>query len=256
MEFIVVACIALLGSLLSFMSGFGLGTILLPTFLLFFPLEIAVLATALVHMANNLFKLWLVGKYADKRMIIRFGITSVLGAYLGATLIDVIPNVVFHSYQLFGISMQLTSMKTLFGCIILFFAFYELRSENDKRTISDRWLPWGGAISGFFGGLSGHQGALRSAFLMRTELTKEAFMGTRVVLACLVDLTRISVYVSCMELATFSVNPMLIVIASLAAFVGAWFGKKWMQKSETPFINRFIAVSMILFALALIAGLI
>ena len=81
-------------------------------------------------------------------------------------------------------------------------------------------------------------------------------MGTRVVLACLVDLTRIAVYVNCIELATFSVNPMLIVIASLAAFVGAWFGKKWMQKSETPFINRFIAVSMILFAVALIAGLI
>jgi len=39
------------------LSGFGLGTLLLPVFALFFPLPVAIAATALVHLANNFFKL-------------------------------------------------------------------------------------------------------------------------------------------------------------------------------------------------------
>lgn len=40
------------------------------------------------------------------------------------------------------------------------------------------WLPLGGLLSGFFGGLSGNQGALRSAFLLKAGLSKEAFIAT------------------------------------------------------------------------------
>jgi uncharacterized protein len=255
MEFVIVIVVALLGSLLSFMSGFGLGTILLPAFMLFFPPQVAVLATALVHMANNMFKLVLVGKYADKRMIIRFGITSVIGAYLGAWLVDFIPAVTFYSYQLWNWDFHVTAIKVLFGAIIMFFAFYELR-DNDKAILPKSWLPWGGLVSGFFGGLSGHQGALRSAFLMRTDLDKNAFMGTRVVLACLVDLTRITVYLGVIKLSTSDIKLNLSSAACIAAFVGAYFGKKWMQTAETSFINRFIAVAMLLFGLAIMSGLI
>jgi len=57
-----------------------------------------------------------------------------------------------------------------------------------------RYLPLGGVLSGFFGGLSGHQGALRSAFLIRCGLSQEAFVATGIVAACLVDLARLAVY--------------------------------------------------------------
>jgi uncharacterized protein len=58
---------------LTFFSGFGLGTLLLPVFALFFPLETAIGLTALVHLANNLFKLALVGKYADLGVVRALG---------------------------------------------------------------------------------------------------------------------------------------------------------------------------------------
>ena len=54
----------------------------------------------------------------------------------------------------------------------------------------------GGLLSGFFGGLSGHQGALRSAFLAKAGLTTERFVGSNAVIGFLVDLTRIAVYVA------------------------------------------------------------
>ncbi len=57
----LVCLVALLASGLTLFSGFGLGTLLLPAFALFFPVEIAVAATAIVHLINNLFKLLLVG---------------------------------------------------------------------------------------------------------------------------------------------------------------------------------------------------
>jgi uncharacterized membrane protein YfcA len=52
---ISIAIVCLLGSFATFFSGFGLGTILLPVFSLYFPIELAILATALVHFANNIF---------------------------------------------------------------------------------------------------------------------------------------------------------------------------------------------------------
>ena len=57
MEYLIVSLAAILVATLTLFSGFGLGTLLMPVFALFFPLETAVAATALVHLANGLFKL-------------------------------------------------------------------------------------------------------------------------------------------------------------------------------------------------------
>ena len=46
---VVVSLIAALASSLTFFSGFGLGTLLLPAFALFYPIELAVASTAVVH---------------------------------------------------------------------------------------------------------------------------------------------------------------------------------------------------------------
>jgi uncharacterized membrane protein YfcA len=254
MEYIVVGIVACLGSLLSFMSGFGMGTLLLPAFLLFFSPELAVLGTALVHMANNVFKLFLVGKYASKEMILRFGLTSVFGAWLGAQCIAFIPKTTLWSYSLWGHFFEVKAVSFVFGALVMFFAIYELQQEAKKSIWPVHWLPWGGLLSGFFGGLSGHQGALRSAFLLRTDLTKNEFMGTRVVLACMVDITRISVYFSIVQWAPQTMQSGLLIFASVAAFGGAYFGMRWMQKSESSFINRFIAVAMLLFGLCMMVG--
>lgn len=54
MEYIIVCIVALLGSGLTLFSGFGLGTILVPVFALFFPIDLAIALTAIVHFLNNL----------------------------------------------------------------------------------------------------------------------------------------------------------------------------------------------------------
>ena len=75
-----VSLAALLASCLTFFSGFGLGTLLMPVVALFLPVEVAIAVTAIVHLANNLFKLALVGKKADRSVLWRFGAPAVLAA--------------------------------------------------------------------------------------------------------------------------------------------------------------------------------
>jgi len=49
MDYFVIALVAFTASLLTFFSGFGLGTLLTPAFALFFPINLAVALTAIVH---------------------------------------------------------------------------------------------------------------------------------------------------------------------------------------------------------------
>ncbi len=191
MEYVLVPLVALLASGLTLFSGFGLGTLLLPAFAIFFPIDAAVAMTAVVHLLNNLFKLVLLGRHADRGVILRFGLPAILAALAGAGLLarlGELPPLATHDLG------EVTWVKLVIGTLMVVFALVELRSGKGGRGFDRRYLPVGGLVSGFFGGLSGHQGAMRSAFLIRAGLSKEAFIATGVVIACLIDVSRLSVY--------------------------------------------------------------
>ena len=82
--YLIVALTAFIAAGLTLYSGFGLGTMLLPVFALFFPTEMAVVATAMVHGANNVFKVSLLGRHADREVVLKFGLPAIAAAVLGA----------------------------------------------------------------------------------------------------------------------------------------------------------------------------
>lgn len=84
MEIIIISLAAFITAILTFFSGFGLGTILTPVFMLFFPVDLAIALTGVVHFFNNLFKIMLVGKHANKKVLFRFGIPAIIAAFAGA----------------------------------------------------------------------------------------------------------------------------------------------------------------------------
>jgi uncharacterized membrane protein YfcA len=248
---------ALLGSVLSFFCGFGLGTTLLPAFMLFFPPQVAIAATAVVHMANNIFKLFLVGKHADWSIIKGFGLLSVVGAVAGAFCLKYVAHLpVIGSYTLGGKMFEITYIRLIIACVIIAFAIIELIPYFKAIQLPRKILPAGGLISGFFGGLSGHQGALRSAFLMKAGLSKQAFIGTRVVCACLVDTSRLGVYAAEIKSGWSEMNIGLLAAATIAAFTGAYFGNKLMKKTELKTINIIVAVSLVIFGVGFGMGVI
>ncbi len=97
-------------------------------------------------------------------------------------------------YRLFDHDVEVLPVKVAVATLLVLFTLSELRLKEGTLSFDRKYLPLGGIMSGFFGGLSGHQGALRSAFLMRSSLSKDSFLGTGVVIACLVGMARILVY--------------------------------------------------------------
>jgi uncharacterized membrane protein YfcA len=257
MEFVVIPVVALLASLLTFFSGFGLGTILLPAFALFFPVDIAVALTAIVHLLNNIFKLALVGRYIDKGVVVRFGLIAIPASLLGAWLLSGLAGLApLASYRLFNLSLEIAPIKLTVAVLMALFAVWEVVPRLREIAFGRRYLPVGGVLSGFFGGLSGHQGALRSAFLSRSGLTTEGFIATTVVVAILVDIPRVSVYVARFSLLGVDRNVLLLAAAAVAAFLGAFLGSLWIKKVTMRGVRVLVAVMLFSVALALGSGLI
>jgi uncharacterized membrane protein YfcA len=257
MEFVVVCLVALVASGLTLFSGFGLGTMLLPAFVLFFPVELAVAMTAIVHLANNFMKLVVLGRHADRPVVLRFGVPAILAAFAGAvvltTLSDASP---VARWSLAGRNMTITTVGLVIAALILVFALLEMLPSLRHLRFGRAYLPLGGVLSGFFGGLSGHQGALRSAFLVRAGLSKEGFIATGVVISCLVDVTRLSVYAGHVRATGMSEHLPLLIAGILSAFAGVLAGRALLHSMTMKSIQLIVSVLLILIALGLGSGLI
>lgn len=257
MEYILIPIVALLASALTFFSGFGLGTLLLPAFALFFPVDVAIALTAIVHFLNNAFKFVLVKKHINWKIALQFGIPALLFSFIGAFLLDKITNTnILNEYTLNGKVFQITLMKIIVAVLLIFFALFELLPKLKNLQFPEKYLSLGGMLSGFFGGLSGHQGALRSAFLTKVSLSKEAFIATGVVIACMIDVSRISVYFANISKVKDALNLNLIIVATLSAFVGVYFGNKLVKKITIDTIQKIVAFMIIVFAVALGFGVV
>lgn len=256
MTYLVICTVALLASGLTFFSGFGLGTLLLPAFALFFPVEQAIAMTAVVHFLNGLFKLVLVVRHAHWRTVVRFGVPAIAASFAGAwALAWLAGSAPVLSYTAFGATVSVTPVKLVVGLLLLVFASLELSTRFRALSFGPRYMPLGGLLSGFFGGLSGMQGALRSAFLARAGLTKEAFIGTGVVIACLIDFARLAVYWTSLVGESARFDRGVLAAAVLAAFLGAALGNRYLRKMTMPGIQRIVAVMLFAVALGLVTGL-
>jgi uncharacterized membrane protein YfcA len=171
--------------------------------------------------------------------VLRFGLPAIAAAYLGARLLLELPE---------------QTAKVVIGVLLICFTALELLPRFSAIGSSPKWLPVGGVLSGFFGGLSGMQGALRSAFLVRAGLSKEAFIGTGVVIACFIDVARLVEYVPNILTARAGRDYTTVVTAVLAAFAGALLGNRYLKKMTLARIQRLVAVMLLVVALGLITG--
>ncbi len=262
MSYLIICSVALLVSALTLFSGFGLGTLLMPAFALFFPVEVAVAATAIVHLANNMFKVALVGGKADFTVVLKFALPAALAAMAGALLLNYMVTVPpIAQYALGGRIFIVTPVKLFIAVLIMLFAILEFIPSFGKLSFDPKFIPLGGVLSGFFGGLSGHQGALRTAFLIRLGLPKEIFIGSMVVAAVVVDISRLIVYGSTFFVWDLGVLKAqggigLIVAGSLAAFLGAFIGSRLLKKITMRAIQTLVGLMLLALAVALGAGLV
>jgi uncharacterized protein len=258
MLYVVISFCAFFASLITLFSGFGLATVLMPIVAIFFPVTIAIAITAFVHLMNNLFKLFLLWKNVHWSTTLKFGLPATLAAIPGAWLLGYIANFApLYSYKFLHITATIEPVKIVAGTLLIFFATLEWFSTQSSSLFSTKWLPIGGLLSGFFGGLSGQQGAFRTPFLLHANLNKNQFVATNAAIAVLVDLSRLFVYgFSFQHLFDHKVPATLLLLTVIAAFLGAIVGVVFLKKITISFIQSLVAILLYILGGCLLLGII
>ena len=260
MDILVISVVAAFASALTLYSGFGLGTLLLPAFALFFPAPVAVAATGVVHLTNNLFKGGLLWRRADWPTTLRVGLPAVPAAILGAWLLAQLGDTSrLFQWSAFGHNYGPTGAGLVVGLILLAFALLESLPWFQKLSAPKKWMTLGGLATGFFGGLTGQQGALRSVFLLRSELDAQRFIATGVMIAIMVDVSRIATYARSFSagiLDPASREALLAAVGTIAAVAGALIATRYMDKLTISGVRFTVAILMALIGTAMVAGIV
>ena len=214
MDQILIYLTAFFAATLALLSGFGLGTILTPVFLLFYEPKIAIFLVAIVHLLNNLLKFSIFREHVDFEILKRFGVLALIGAFIGAFGQAYVANI---------------WLKKLIGNVLIYLGLQEWFPKQSQFRFPKSFDPLGGFLSGLIGGLVGNQGAIRSAFLLNYKISKETFIATGVVIACVIDMARIPVYwISYGEAVSESWKPLLILV--LVTFAGTFLGTALLKR--------------------------
>ena len=229
-ELLFVAIGSFLAAALTVPAGFGLSTILTPLVLLLMGPHEAVAVVAVVHGAHNAGKFAALRESVDFEAFRRYGVWLVLGAILGAALQNEVPQKpLLALIGAFLVSLPLLSMSERW-------TGYRIPEANDSL---------GGFGSGFMGGLTGHQGALRAMFLTRRLPDKMTYAATASVLALCVDLSRVPVYLL-FRYDEMSQHAALTLVLVISALIGVRVGKTWLERLKSEWIHRGVMGGIVL----------
>jgi uncharacterized protein len=250
----VIFFVSLGASLLTFFSGFGLGTILMPVMAFYFDIKLAIAATAIVHFSNNIFKGILLFKNINRSIFLKFAIPALIGSVAGAILLMNTQPLLLFSYQMFETTNQVYLQELLVAVLMLTLCIMEWLPSNYFR-FDQRHTIAGGFLTGFTGGFSGMQGALRSSFLIQLKLTKEEFVATGTAISLVIDACRLCIYFAAGKLVYAFTDSYLVLIGLAGAMIGALLGKMLLKKTTFGFIKIITTVCIVLFSFMLGLGL-
>lgn len=175
----VLFIVAVLGGAVAAVSGFGIGSLLTPLLALQMDTKLAVALVALPHFIGTGARFLGLRKHVDRRVLINFGIMSAAGGLAGALL-----NAYIHGKIL----------TIIFACLLLFAGISGLAGLAERIRLGRKAAWTAGGLSGFFGGLVGNQGGIRSAALLGFSIPKESFVATATAIGLVVDVARLPVY--------------------------------------------------------------
>jgi len=233
----VVAIVGFFSGAIASVAGFGIGSLLTPLFALQFGTGLAVAAVSIAHFFGTGARFILLRKHLNKKVFISFGLTSAAGGLLGALLHNVLYDAAF---------------TLIFGILLLFAGFSGLFGFSKKMRLSGPWAWLAGGLSGFFGGLVGNQGGIRSAALLNFELAPEEYIATATGVALLVDVARVPVYVFTQGAQLLQIAPILGIATLgvlIGTFIGGWLLKKIPERIFTPIVSlALIAIGVFVLA--------
>ncbi len=188
----------------------------------------AVVVVTLPHAAATVVRCWRLRAHVDRTILVRFGLLSAAGALAGALI-----------YTRLGPG----ALTRVLGGLLLSTAGAQLTGWTSQ------WQPHGpvvalfGLLSGFFGGIAGNQGGLRSAALTAFGLPPLGFVATATATGLLVDAARTPVYV-------WHSGPLLLelwvplIVATIGVLIGTIVGERILLGLSPRRFGRAIGVAI------------
>lgn len=235
---LVLAGIAVVAGAIAALAGFGIGSLLTPALAVVVGTRLAVAAVAVPHAVATAVRLWALRDAVDRGVLISFGLASALGGLGGALL---------HA----AVSNPLLTM--VLGVLLVLGGSLELTGLGRRLRFPGRWAMVAGLASGLFGGLVGNQGGIRSAALLRFDLSPRTLVATATASAILVDLARLPVYLLTTGAELVPMWP-TIALLSGAVVVGTLVGAPILRRLPDAVFRRSLAVLLILLGVTLVVG--
>jgi uncharacterized protein len=203
--------------------------------LLFVDFKTAIILVSIFHLFGNLSRIIFFREGFDRRVILQFGVPSVLLSLLGAFLIGVLPHPV---------------LKLILGIFLITTSASFLIKPGLKLPANTGTFIAGGSTTGFITALVGTGGALRAILLQGFNIEKVKYIATAATIALATDITRIPVYISQGFLTQqyYLYLPLLFVIA----LAGSFIGRKIVKKIDQEKFRKMVLVAIILVSIKFI----
>lgn len=220
------------------MAGFGIGSLLTPAIAASGGAKLAVAAVSVPHLIGTSIRFWRFRREVDWAIVRSFGLTSAAGGLTGALL-----NALATS----------RALEIVFGSLLV------LAGASQATGLAQRWrlrgaFAWlGGALSGFFGGLVGNQGGIRTAAMLGFDVGKRQFVATTTAVALLIDLARVPVYLV-LEAAQLARMWPTIALATIGVVGGTLFGEKLLARVPERRFRAVVGVLLLVLGVAFLIG--
>ncbi|SCF23648.1 hypothetical protein GA0074696_3654 [Micromonospora purpureochromogenes] len=175
---LVASAAAFALALLSAVTGFGGGVLLLPVFTALFGLRVAVPVLTLAQLSSNGARVWLNRRELCPPLVGRFAAGAVPFALAGALLLAHAP---------------LAALKRLLGVFLLAAVAWRRRGPRPGRP-RQRTFTVVGAASGLGSALLGSVGPLTAPFFLAYGLTRAGYVGTEAAGALTLHLAKTAGY--------------------------------------------------------------
>jgi len=236
MEVFYIALLTLIAAAIGTVTGFGTSTLMIPVLVIFFPPVEAIFLVAIIHWFGNIWKVALFRSGFNMRLLVLFGVVGLVTSYLGA-------------YISLGANEEI--LLRVLGVFLAGYALFVAFQSKFKIPAENAMAIFGGGLSGFFAGMFGVGGAIRSAFLSAFDLPKAVFIATAGAIGLLVDSTRIITYFTGGATLSRELWYGLILFIPIS-FLGAQIAKKVVDRIPQNTFRIVIAVFLLAIGIKLI----
>ena len=233
-----LAALSVVAGAVAALAGFGIGSLLTPALAVSVGTKIAVAVVALPHIFASVLRLWVLRRSIDRGVLVTFGLASAAGGLAGA---------VIHAF----VSSPL--LAVVLGALLVFAGISELIGLARQLRLAGGLAIGAGVLSGLFGGLVGNQGGIRSAALLRFNLSAQSLVATATATSVLVDLARVPVYIVTSADELVASWP-TVVILTAGVLVGTVLGAPILRRLPEALFRRLLAIMLVLLGIALIVG--